>query len=97
MSLFKEDRNRARSLAPEGRFIEVFIDTPLEECEWREPKGLCARARKGEITHMTGISSPYEVPEAPEIRVATVGRDVEDIVSEVVAALSDRGNLPAKE
>ncbi len=96
VSPFKEDRDRARSLAPEGRFIEIFIDTPLEECERRDPKGLYARARKGEIAHMTGISSPYEVPEAPEVRVGTVGRDVEDIVSEVVAALRERGIIPGR-
>lgn len=91
VSPFKEDRARARSLVPEGRFIEVFVDTPLEECERRDPKGLYARARKGEIAHMTAISSPYEVPEASELRVVTVGRDVEDIVSEIVAALRDQG------
>ena len=63
VSPFQEDRDRARSLAPDGRFIEVFIDTPLEECERRDPKGLYARARKGEVVHMTGISSPYQVPD----------------------------------
>jgi bifunctional enzyme CysN/CysC len=97
VSPFKEDRDRARSLAPEGRFIEVFVDTPLEECERRDPKGLYARARKGEIAHMTGISSPYEVPEAPEIRVRTVGRPVEVLVREIIGALEDRGILPPTE
>lgn len=93
VSPFKEDRERARALAPEGRFLEVFVDTPLEECERRDPKGLYARARQGEIAHMTGISSPYEVPETPEIRVDTVGRSVDHIVDEVVAALRARGIL----
>lgn len=93
VSPFAEDRERARALAPEGRFLEVFVDTPLEECERRDPKGLYARARQGEIAHMTGISSPYEVPETPEIRVETVGRSVDDIVDEVVAALRARGIL----
>ncbi len=91
VSPFKEDRDRARSLAPEGRFLEVFVDTPLEECERRDPKGLYARARKGEIAHMTGISSPYEPPVGPEIRVETVGRSVEQVVDEIVEALKARG------
>ncbi|GMV07590.1 MAG: hypothetical protein AMXMBFR53_38650 [Gemmatimonadota bacterium] len=97
VSPFKEDRDRARSLAPEGRFLVIFVDTPLEECERRDPKALYARARKGEIAHMTGISSPYEVPEAPEFRVETVERDVKDIVEEVVQGLRARGVLPAGE
>jgi len=93
VSPFREDRERARALAPEGRFLEVFVDTPLEECERRDPKGLYARARQGEIAHMTGISSPYEVPETPEIRVETVGRSVDEIADEVVAALRARRML----
>lgn len=94
VSPFADDRRRARALVPEGRFIEVFVDTPLEECERRDSKGLYARARKGEIAHMTGISSPYEVPEAPEIRVDTVGRDVDEVVEEIVGVLGARGLLP---
>ncbi|HSG48575.1 MAG TPA: adenylyl-sulfate kinase, partial [Longimicrobiales bacterium] len=93
VSPFAEDRERARALAPEGRFIEIFVDTPLEECEKRDPKGLYARARKGEIAHMTGVSSPYEVPTDPEIRVETVDRSVDEIVDQVVAALRRRGVL----
>ena len=96
VSPFRQDRARARALVPEGRFVEVFVDTPLEECERRDPKGLYARARKGEIAHMTGISSPYEAPESPEIRVQTVGRDVEAIVDDIVEALRARGILPAE-
>ncbi len=97
VSPFREDRERSRSLTPDGRFIEIFIDTPLEECERRDPKGLYSRARKGEIAHMTGISSPYEVPAAPEMHVRTLGREVEDIVSDVIDELSDRGIIPAIE
>jgi bifunctional enzyme CysN/CysC len=96
ISPFREDRERARSLVAEGRFLEVFVDTPLEECERRDPKGLYARARKGEIPHMTGISSPYEAPPSPEIRVQTVGRDVETLVDEIVQALRARGVLPGE-
>jgi bifunctional enzyme CysN/CysC len=95
ISPFQEDRERARSLVAEGRFLEVFVDTPLEECERRDPKGLYARARRGEIAHMTGISSPYEKPTSPEVRVQTVGREVESIVDDVVEALRARGILSA--
>ena len=97
VSPFKEDRDRARTLAPQGRFIEVFVDTPMEECERRDPKGLYARGRSGKVSHMTGISSPYEAPETPEIRVETVGRAVEESVEEIMEVLRVRGVLPAKE
>jgi bifunctional enzyme CysN/CysC len=91
VSPFKEDRERARGLLPEGRFIEVFVDTPLEVCERRDVKGLYARARKGEIAHMTGISSPYEAPEDPEVRLETVERDPDELVSELLVRLRDLG------
>ena len=91
VSPFREDRERARGLLPEGRFVEVFVDTPLEECERRDVKGLYARARKGEIAHMTGISSPYEAPDSPEIRLETVGRDIDDVIAELKVRLRDLG------
>ena len=69
ISPFREDREIVRTLAQEGEFIEVFIDAPLEVCEQRDPKGLYVKARKGEIPHFTGISSPYELPEKPEIHI----------------------------
>jgi bifunctional enzyme CysN/CysC len=93
VSPFREDRERAGALVPADRFFEVFVDTPLQECERRDPKGLYARARRGEIAHMTGISSPYEVPERPALRIETVGREVEEIVDEIVAMLVGRGIL----
>jgi bifunctional enzyme CysN/CysC len=91
VSPFQADRERARGLLPEGRFVEIFVDTPLEVCERRDAKGLYAKARRGEIAHMTGISSPYEAPENPEIRVETVGREVADVVDELVLRLRDLG------
>jgi bifunctional enzyme CysN/CysC len=91
VSPFRADRQRARGLLPEGRFIEVFVDTPLTECERRDPKGLYARARRGEIAHMTGLTSPYEAPEAPEIRLETVGRAVDEVIAELLARLRDLG------
>ncbi|MBT7694206.1 MAG: sulfate adenylyltransferase subunit CysN [Gemmatimonadales bacterium] len=89
VSPFQMDRERARALFPEGRFIEVFVDTPLEECERRDSKGLYAKARKGEIEQMTGISSPYEAPENPEIRVETVGREVTEVADEIRLAIHE--------
>ena len=91
VSPFQEDRRRARDLVPDGRFVEVFVDTPLEECERRDPKGLYARARKGEIAHMTGLTSPYEPPENPEIVVKTEGCTIEECVAEVIHSLGALG------
>lgn len=78
ISPFRADRAMARSLFKEGEFIEVFIDTPLEVAEQRDPKGLYAKARKGEIKNFTGIDSPYEKPESPEIAVDTTIQTGED-------------------
>ena len=69
ISPFRSERRMARDLFPEGEFVEVFIDTPLEVCEARDVKGLYQKARQGQIKNFTGISSPYEVPEGAEIRV----------------------------
>jgi adenylylsulfate kinase len=69
ISPFREDRDTVRALVKDGEFIEVFVDTPLEVCEQRDPKGLYAKARRGEIPEFTGISSPYEAPEKAEIHL----------------------------
>jgi adenylylsulfate kinase len=71
ISPFKSDRDRVRSLVGSEEFIEVFVDCPLEICEQRDVKGLYKKARAGEIADFTGISSPFEVPENPEITIAT--------------------------
>ena len=71
ISPFKSDRRIARQLQEPGDFIEVYLDTPLEECEKRDPKGLYKKARGGKIPNFTGIDSPYEVPGDPEITVKT--------------------------
>jgi len=84
ISPFREDRETVRALVKEGEFIEVFVDTPLEVCEQRDPKGLYVKARKGEIPEFTGISSPYEAPEQAEIHIKgepSVEESVEQIVS----------------
>ena len=69
ISPYRADRDAVRALHPEGSFVEVFVDTPLEICEARDVKGLYARARTGEIPEFSGISAPYEAPEAPDITV----------------------------
>lgn len=71
ISPFRSERRMARSLFAEGEFVEVFVDTPIEECERRDVKGLYAKARRGELKNFTGIDSPYEVPEAPEVHLLT--------------------------
>ena len=69
ISPFRAERAFARSLLPEGEFIEVFVDAPLSVAEARDPKGLYARARRGELVNFTGIDSPYEAPLSPELRI----------------------------
>ena len=69
ISPYRADRDAVRALHPEGSFVEVFVDTPLDICEARDVKGLYARARNGEIPEFSGISAPYEAPEAPDITV----------------------------
>jgi len=90
ISPFRADREKVRSIVGEN-FIEVFCDTVLEVCESRDVKGLYKKARAGEITDFTGISSPYEAPESPEIRVDTGSDDLSACVDQVVAYLLDKG------
>lgn len=71
ISPYKEDRRKVRKLMNEGEFIEVFIEATIETCEERDPKGLYKKAKAGEIKEFTGISSPYEIPEKPELVVNT--------------------------
>lgn len=74
----KEIRQMAKKIIGEVDFLEVYINTPLEECEKRDVKGLYAKARKGEIKDFTGISAPFEAPEAPSIEVLTAGKTIEE-------------------
>ena len=80
----KTERKMARSLVSENEFIEVFIDTPLSVCEERDVKGLYAKARSGEIPNFTGISSPYESPENPEIRIDTTKQSPEEAANQII-------------
>jgi bifunctional enzyme CysN/CysC len=84
ISPFRADRNMARSLFKEDEFIEVFVDTPLEVAEQRDPKGLYAKARKGEIKNFTGIDSPYEAPSSAEVVLSTEARTVNNIIENLV-------------
>jgi bifunctional enzyme CysN/CysC len=83
----RAERRAARELFAPGDFLEVFVDTPLEECERRDPKGLYAKARRGALPNFTGIDSPYEAPDAPDLRVTTTGRTVEQCVEQVFDVL----------
>ncbi len=95
ISPYRADRDRVRGLLPDGDFVEVFVDTPLEVCEQRDPKGLYKKARAGLIGDFTGISAPYEAPLAPEVHLRTVDRTVDDCARAVVDALVARGLVPA--
>jgi bifunctional enzyme CysN/CysC len=87
ISPFRAERQLARALFQDGEFVEVFVDTPLEECERRDVKGLYAKARRGELKNFTGIDSDYEPPEAPEIHLRTVASKPEACVDQIVHLL----------
>jgi bifunctional enzyme CysN/CysC len=91
ISPFRSERRLARELMPEGEFLEVFVDTPLAVAEQRDVKGLYKKARAGELKHFTGIDSPYEPPEHPEIHVDTTALTPAEAAELVVARMDDRG------
>ena len=83
ISPFKAERDFCRNLLVDGEFVEIFINTPLEECEKRDPKGLYQKARQGDIKDFTGIDSPYEAPENPEITLDFSGQTAEQSAEEL--------------
>ncbi|WP_223669264.1 adenylyl-sulfate kinase [Kangiella shandongensis] len=87
ISPFRADRQQVRDLFQDGQFVEVFVDTPLEVCEQRDPKGLYKKARLGEIKNFTGLDSPYEKPDKAEIHLRTDGKPVEILAEEVIGYL----------
>ncbi|KTF67663.1 sulfate adenylyltransferase subunit CysN [Sphingomonas sp. HT-1] len=87
ISPFRAERAMVRSMMPEGEFFEIFVDTPIEDAERRDVKGLYKKARAGEIANFTGISSPYEAPEAPEIRIDTTRTTPEEAAEQIVEAI----------
>jgi bifunctional enzyme CysN/CysC len=91
ISPFRDERRMAREMVDDGEFIEIFVDTPLELCEQRDPKGLYKKARAGEIKNFTGIDSEYEAPEDPELVLKTADHPVEDLADQVIAYLKKGG------
>ncbi len=91
ISPFRAERQMARALVADGEFIEIFIDTPLGIAEERDPKGLYKKARRGDLKNFTGIDSPYEKPEAPELTIDTTMHSPEQAAEAVVAYLQQRG------
>ncbi len=87
ISPFKEDRALGRSIVQDHEFREVYMNTPIEECERRDPKGLYKKARKGELKNFTGIDSEYEIPESPEIIIDTVSLNIEECADHVISYL----------
>ena len=94
ISPFAADRAAAREAFPAGRFIEIHVDVSLAAAEARDPKGLYAKARAGQIMNFTGLTSPYEAPANPEIRVDAEAISVEKSVEAVLGALVARGLIP---
>ena len=94
ISPFRAERRMVRDLLEPGEFVEVFVDAPIEECIRRDPKGLYAKAQAGKIANFTGIGSPYEPPEAPELRLRTAGRTAEESAAELLDWLRSGGGLP---
>lgn len=95
VSPYREDRNTVRALIREGDFFEVFVDTPVELCEARDPKGLYKKARAGEVQDFTGVSAPYEAPENAELVIKTADITLEEAALTVIALLEKAGRIPA--
>ncbi|ABB56969.1 adenylyl-sulfate kinase [Synechococcus elongatus] len=97
VSPFRADRDRVRALVADGEYIEVYCQASLDICEQRDVKGLYAKARAGQIPEFTGISSPYEAPEAAELQIDTGSRSLEDCVAQVLDYLASQGIIPASD
>jgi bifunctional enzyme CysN/CysC len=91
ISPFRAERRMVRELLGDGDFVEVFVDTPIEDCMKRDPKGLYAKALKGEIENFTGVTSPYEAPEAAEIVLQTRELSAVEAADRVIEELKSRG------
>lgn len=93
VSPYREDRDGVRALMADGDFAEIFIDTPVELCEERDPKGLYKKARAGEIPNFTGISDPYEAPENAEMVIKTATGTPEEAAAQILAMLEQIGKI----
>ena len=94
VSPFRADRDKARELVEQGDFLEIFCAADLDVCESRDPKGLYAKARSGAIKEFTGISSPYEAPESPELKIDSGSQELTESVKVVLKALEAQGVIP---
>lgn len=94
VSPFQADRDRARALAPPGDFLEIYCAADLTTCERRDPKGLYAKARAGEVKHFTGLDSPYEPPQSPELMIQTGDCSLQAGIDQVLIALEQRQLIP---
>jgi bifunctional enzyme CysN/CysC len=93
ISPFKAEREMARRLVKDGEFIEIHVDTPLAVAEQRDPKGLYKKARRGELANFTGIDSPYEEPDKPELRLPGATTSPEALAERVIELMRERGLL----
>lgn len=90
ISPYRKDRDRIRGLMGPGEFVEVFVDTPLEICEARDPKGLYKKARAGEISNFTGLDAPYEAPASPEVHLETADLSIDEAAAQVISYLAEQ-------
>ncbi len=95
ISPFREDRRLVRDILPKDQFVEVFVDAPLAVCQQRDPKGLYAKVERGEIKSFTGIDSPYETPEAPEVHIDAQALSVAESINQLLEYLHQSGVLKA--
>ena len=95
VSPYRATRDRVREMVGPGRFVEVFVNTPLEVCEQRDTKGLYGRARRGEVTGLTGVDDPYERPLVPEVTLDTVAHSAHENAHAILAFLVARGMVAA--
>lgn len=97
ISPFREEREMVKKLVGDSRYVEVYVDCPVEECEKRDVKGLYAKARRGEISNFTGISSPFEIPEKPDVAVKTAEMSVEEGVEKILKVIEGKLKKWSKE
>ena len=97
ISPYRADRDQARALITDDRFVEVYVECPLDVCEERDPKGLYKKARAGEIKEFTGISAPYEAPKKPEVVVNTADLSILESAQMVIAYLEETSLVPSEQ
>jgi len=93
ISPYRAERDMVRRLVQDAEFLEVFVDTPIDECVRRDPKGLYAKAKAGQIKNFTGFDAPYEPPQSPEIHLHTMDQEPAKLAEQVIQALTNRGIL----